>query len=299
MEWYSRREVAIAMWNRLHNHEVKWLVDDPEIGEFGIRNTRVSRQDDVLQWLQILEAQKRPVGVYLGTNVVDWSQIDLPPRLREGESWNREARKEYQQLWKQYHDPEFMGEEKFLATWRGKMMVWDIDDEDLGEAFRIADLIYHELSRRSFSPEIIFSGGKGFHVVLQPEDAARCSGVTLQDVISEPNPLKILGKHYRETVQAIAVVATGAAIYRYDMAPTHRMGLIRCPYSLHQKTGLPVWPLNSEEQQRLRSKEFTSPQEVAAILFSWTTENWWAETVPTSPMSEVWRRHQWLFSTPP
>ena len=37
MEWYSRREVAIALWNRLHDHEVKWLVDDPEIGEFGIR----------------------------------------------------------------------------------------------------------------------------------------------------------------------------------------------------------------------------------------------------------------------
>jgi len=48
-------------------------------------------------------------------------------------------------------------------------------------------------------------------------------------------------------VQSVATIATGEPLYRYDMAPTHRMGLIRCPYSLHQKTGLPVWPLTSEE----------------------------------------------------
>ena len=61
MEWYSRKEVAIAMWNRLRDHEVKWLVDDPEMGEFGIRNTRVSRQDDVLTWLKILDAHLQVV----------------------------------------------------------------------------------------------------------------------------------------------------------------------------------------------------------------------------------------------
>lgn len=299
MEWYSRREVAIAIWNRLRNHEVKWLVDDPEIGEFGIRNSRVSRQDDVLQWLKILGANYRPVGIYLGTNIVDWNEVQLPPRLREGDSWNKEAREEYRQLWKQYHDPEIVGHDKFLKIWKGKIMVWDIDDDDLGQAFDTAQKIHNELSRRGFTPEMVFSGGKGFHIILGPEESSRAAGVTLSDLMSEPNPLKILGKRYRETVQAVATVATGAAIYRYDMAPTHRMGLIRCPYSLHQKTGLPVWPLSDDEINKLQESEFTTPLEVAQILFSWTTEDWWQQTVPTSPMSNIWRRHQWLFSTPP
>lgn len=295
MEWYSRREVAIALWNRLHNHEVKWLIDDPEIGEFGIRNARVSRQDDVLQWLNILDAGKRPVGIYLGTNLVDWNQIKLPPRLREGENWNREARQEYRELWKQYHDPEFLGAEKFLDTWIGKLMVWDVDDENLGTAFQTALKIHDELCSRSLSPEMIFSGGKGFHIVLNSEESAMCAGVTLKELIDKPNPLKLLGKRYREAVQAVATVATGESLYRYDMAPTHRMGLIRCPYSLHQKTGLPVWPLSNKEIELLKGSVFITPQDVADILFSWATENWWGETCPTSPMSVVTSRHQFLF----
>tara|TARA_R100000005_G_scaffold96545_1_gene84367 strand:- start:556 stop:1461 length:906 start_codon:yes stop_codon:yes gene_type:complete len=299
MEWYSRKEVAIAMWNRLRDHEVKWLVDDPEMGEFGIRNTRVSRQDDVLTWLKILDAHKRPVGVYLGTNIVDWNQIKLPPRLREGENWNKEAREDYRQLWKQYHDPEFLGKEKFLQTWKGKIMVWDIDDENLSQAFMIALKIYNELSSRGFNPEMIFSGGKGFHIILGCEEAAELSGVTLRDFIHERNPLKTLGKHYREAVQSVATIATGEPLYRYDMAPTHRMGLIRCPYSLHQKTGLPVWPLSSEEisalQDNLEDGKTYAPLDIAQILFSWTTTDWWDQEVPTSPMSEIWKRHKWLF----
>jgi len=40
---------------------------------------------------------------------------------------------------------------------------------------------------------------------------------------------------------------------------------------------------------------FTSPYEVAEILFSWETERWDGEKVPTSPMSAIWARHQHLF----
>ena len=36
MEWYSRREIGTAIWNQARRKEVKWLVIDSEIGEFGI-----------------------------------------------------------------------------------------------------------------------------------------------------------------------------------------------------------------------------------------------------------------------
>ena len=36
MEWYSRREIGTALWNQCRQREVKWLVNDSEVGEFGI-----------------------------------------------------------------------------------------------------------------------------------------------------------------------------------------------------------------------------------------------------------------------
>lgn len=63
MEWYSRREIGTAIWNQARRKEVKWLVNDSEIGEFGIRKCRINHSEDTLKWLKILGANKRPTSV--------------------------------------------------------------------------------------------------------------------------------------------------------------------------------------------------------------------------------------------
>ena len=45
MEWYSRREIGTAIWNQARRKEVKWLVNDSEIGEFGIRKCRINHSE--------------------------------------------------------------------------------------------------------------------------------------------------------------------------------------------------------------------------------------------------------------
>jgi len=296
MEWYSRREIGTALWNQCRHREVKWLVNDSEVGEFGIRKCRINHSEDALKWLEILDAKNRPVSVYVSTNRLDWNQVELPPRLRESnsENWNREAREKYAELWKQYLDPEVVGIEEYHKIWLGKDMVWDVDDDDLGVAWEISYKIFAYLKKLGYLPELVFSGSKGFHVWLSPKEAEKLCGYTLRTV-AQRDPLRNLGKEYRNTIQKIAILATNEPLYRYDLAPAHRQGIIRCPYSINSKTGLPVWPLTSEEINKLNEMYFTSPYEVAEILFSWETERWDGEKVPTSPMSAIWARHQHLF----
>lgn len=296
MEWYSRREIGTAIWNQARRKEVKWLVNDSEIGEFGIRKCRINHSEDTLKWLKILGAKKRPTSVYVGTNLIDWNEVQLPPRLRErnADNWNKTEREAYAELWKQYLDPAAIGLEKYHKIWKGKDMVWDVDDENLGKAWNIAYKIYTHLCDSGYNPEIVFSGSKGFHVWLYSEEAEKLSGVTLRTV-SQGDPLRELGKEYRKVIQKIAILATEEALYRYDLAPAHRQGIIRCPYSLNSKTGLPVWPLSEAEIEKLKENDFTSPYEIADILFKWETERWDGKKIPTSPMSEIWSRHKHLF----
>ena len=292
MEWYSRREIGTAIWNQARRKEVKWLVIDSEIGEFGIRKCRINHSEDTLKWLDILGADKRPTSVYIGTNIIDWNEVELPPRLRENNTtnWNKAEREEYAEVWKQYLDPAEIGLEKYHKIWKGKDMVWDIDDEDLGKAWNIAYKIYLNLETSGYSPEIVFSGSKGFHVWLRSEDAEKLCGYNLRTV-AQGDALRELGK----VIQKIAILATNEPLYRYDLAPAHRQGIIRCPYSLNGKTGLPVWPLSEAEIDKLNENDFTSPYEIADILFKWETERWDGELIPTSPMSEIWSRHKHLF----
>jgi len=296
MEWYSRREIGTAIWHQARHREVKWLIDDEKVGVFGIRKCRINHSEDTLKWLNILDADKRPTSVYIGTNHINWDAVELPPRLREQSSsdWNKEEREKYAELWRTYLDPNIIGIETYHNIWQGKDMVWDIDDQDLGVAWENSYKIFNYLVNLGYSPEIVFSGNKGFHVWLFAEEAEKLCGFNLKTV-EQWDPLRNLGKEYRFQIQKIAILATKMPLYRYDLAPAHRQGIIRCPYSLNGKTGLPVWPLTEEDIKKLNENDFSSPYEVATILFSWETERWDGKIIPTSSMQEVWSRHTHLF----
>ena len=126
---------------------------------------------------------------------------------------------------------------------------------------------------------MVFSGSKGFHIWLDCAEAEELVGHSFKTV-EQDDPLRNLGKLYREKIQQISVSATGRRLPNLDLAPAQRQGIIRCPYSQHSKTGLVVWPLSKDDINNLNKTEFTTAVEVADILYSWETTNFAGDKIP-------------------
>lgn len=292
-EWLDNPVVGSAIYEMARNREVKWEITNKDT-IFGIRHTRINWSKDTLRWLEILEANKRPVSIFIGTNVINWDAVDhLPPRLRGGESLNKKGREDYNKIWKQYTTPAGCATRgvDFYKIWLGKNMVWDIDHEnDLSIAFGDAYAIYQHLKALNYTPSLVFSGNKGFHVWLSIKESEQIVGMSLQDVPPD-DPLRHLGKLYREKIQEISVSATGSRLPNLDLAPAQRQGIIRCPYSQHGKTGLVVWPLDEKEIKLLKHKRGSlTPHQIADLLHSWDMKNWNGEKVSMPPHYTVINR---------
>lgn len=294
-EWLDNPVVGSAIYEIAKDREVKWLVSDGDL-EFGIRHARINWSKDTLRWLEILEASTRPVSIFIGTNVINWKIVDvLPPRLREGKGLNKEGRENYNKIWNEYTTPEGCEQRgiDFHELWLGKNLVWDIDHEtDLMIAFGNAHKIHTYLKEIGYSPTLVFSGNKGFHVWLNYIESAELVGKTLQDV-EQDDPLRRLGKLYRNKIQEISLTAVGCKLPTLDLAPAQRQGIIRCPYSQHGKTGLVVWPLSDEDINLLDSQKHLqklSAKDVAKILHTWDMTNWSGKKVPMPPHYTVINR---------
>ena len=67
------------------------------------------------------------VGMFIGTNKIDWSQVDqLPPTLRS----KGVTRKDYKLIWDEYLTPAGCAEKglDWSKMWYGKSLVFDFDD---------------------------------------------------------------------------------------------------------------------------------------------------------------------------
>lgn len=290
-EWLDNPVVGSAIYEMARNREVKWEIHGET--EFGIRHTRINWSKDTLIWLQNLDFDKRPVSIFIGTNVINWDEVDaLPPRLREDKKLNKAGRDAYNKIWQQYLTPAACYERKidFHDIWIGKSMVWDIDHEDnLKIAFQDAVAIYDYLKKLDYNPAMVFSGSKGFHIWLDYQESEKIVGHNYKTV-EQDDPLRHLAKLYREKIQEISVSATGRRLPNLDLAPAQRQGIIRCPYSQHSKTGLVVWPLTVEDIKNLRKNEYKTAEEVAGLLYNWDTINFNGDKIPMPPHYKVINR---------
>ncbi len=74
--------------------------------------------------------------------------------------------------------------------------------------------------------------------------------------------------------------------------------MIRCPYSIHPKTGQVVWPLDAEERTALENlveENFeVSLWEIITTIHPWTTKNEYERPdfpeMGIHPATEVWQR---------
>ena len=141
--WYTNKAVLHQLRDITYSRETKWQIILPSNKMWGIRHRFLGSIDYLEKELAILDIHNRPVGMMVGTQEINWSNIppaDHPPsKLISNGSWNTEI-KTYNNDWKGIiEDPD-------VARIGNQIMVFDFDDtRDLRIPFDNALDIYNYL----------------------------------------------------------------------------------------------------------------------------------------------------------
>ena len=266
--WYTDKAVLHEIRDITYSRETKWQVILPSKNMWGIRHRFLGSIDYLEKELAILDIHNRPVGMMVGTQEINWSNIppaDHPPsKLISNGSWNTEI-KTYNNDWKGIiEDPD-------VARIGNQIMVFDFDDtRDLRIPFDNALDIYNYLRDKDINPSFIFSGNKGFHIWVHPEDIQKLIPV---EVMTKVHTLQSWGRLLAGVVKEIVEEVLGSAHPIADLSPNYMQGMVRCPYSIHEKSGQVVWPLDQEEiiNLDLNLEEGSLATDVAGLLHTWVS----------------------------
>lgn len=266
--WYTNKAVLHQLRDITYSRETKWQIILPSNKMWGIRHRFLGSIDYLEKELAILDIHNRPVGMMVGTQEINWSNIppaDHPPsKLISNGSWNTEI-KTYNNDWKEIiEDPD-------VARIGNQIMVFDFDDtRDLRIPFDNALDIYNYLRDKDINPSFIFSGNKGFHIWVHPEDIQKLIPV---EVMTKVHTLQSWGRLLAGVVKEIVEEVLGSAHPIADLSPNYMQGMVRCPYSIHEKSGQVVWPLDQEEiiNLDLNLEEGSLATDVAGLLHTWVS----------------------------
>jgi DNA primase catalytic subunit len=124
---------------------------------------------------------------------------------------------------------------------------------------------------------MVFSGGKGFHIWLTEEDTISLTDYHISEVDDYPaDTLRQLSNIHRDWVKAISQEALGRELPYLDESPNFRQGIVRCPYSIHHKSGQVVWPLDEKELNILRKysmEDSLTVNDIAKLIHEWEIPN--------------------------
>ena len=266
--WYTNKAVLHQIRDITYRRETKWQVILPSKNLWGIRHRFIGSIDYLEKELAILDIHNRPVGMMVGTQEINWSNIppaDHPPsQLISNGSWNSEI-KTYNNNWKG------IIEDTDVAKIGNQIMVFDFDDtKNLRIPFDNALLVYNYLLELQCTPSFIFSGNKGFHIWVHPEDIQRLIPV---DVMTKVHNLQSWGRLLAGLVKEIVSDVLGSAHPIADLSPNYMQGMVRCPYSIHETSAQIVWPLDQEDiiNLELNLEEGSLATDVAGLLHDWVS----------------------------
>ncbi len=273
--WYTDIGVLHQICAITHSRETKWNIVLPK-KMWGIRHRFLGSTQYLEKELAVLDIHNRPVGMMVGTQEINWSNIppaDHPPsQLISNGSFNIREIKNYNKDWKMIiDDPD-------VAKIGNQIMVFDFDDPiDLRKAFDDALDLYNYLRDQDIYPSFIFSGNKGFHIWVHPEDIQKLTPV---DVMTKYHTLQSWGQLLAGVVREIVAEVLGSEHWlaqsppiNNDLSPNWMQGLVRCPYSIHEKSGQIVWPLDQEDitNLELNLEEGSLATDVAGLLHDWVS----------------------------
>ena len=266
--WYTDIGVLHQICAITHSRETKWNIVLPK-KMWGIRHRFLGSTQYLEKELAVLDIHNRPVVMMVVTQELNWSNIppaDHPPsQLISNGSFNIREIKNYNKDWKMIiDDPD-------VAKIGNQIMVFDFDDPtDLRKPFDNALAIYDYLRDQDINPSFIFSGNKGFHIWVHPEDIQKLIPV---DVMTKVHSLQSWGRLLAGLVNEIVSEVLGSTHPIADLSPNYRQGMVRCPYSIHEKSGQIVWPLDQEEiiNLELNLEEGSLATDVATLLHDWVS----------------------------
>ena len=268
--WYTNKAVLHHIRDITYSRETKWQVILPSQKLWGIRHRFLGSIDYLEKELAILDIHNRPVGMMVGTQEINWSNIppaDHPPsKLIANGSFNSFEIKNYNNDWKD------IIADLDVAKIGNQIMVFDFDDtKDIRKPFDNAITIYDHLRSLDINPSFIFSGNKGFHIWVHPEDIQKLIPV---DVMAKVHTLQSWGQLLAGLVREIVLEVLGSSHPVADLSPNYMQGMVRCPYSIHEKSGQIVWPMDQEEINKLDLKleAGSSATDVARLLHSWISD---------------------------
>lgn len=269
MRWYSNHAVQTGLSLVMQDREVIWS-QFPNSGDkpFWARKTKVTSPHSIEYWTTALNRNFNSIGVFIGSNVINWDAMDIePPPLRAKDF----TRQDYSDVWNQYLSPKGCKERGVVweDIWVAKTLVFDFDSvHNPMVAFHRADQVSKYLYDNGYQPYMVFSGSKGFHIHLSIEDSRKLVGFDLADYRDLADPLKKIGRLYADKVVEICQKAR-VSYDNEDRSPNFRQGIVRCPYSIHPKTGQIVWPLDKKNLAELRKHDKLSVGEIAQKLHKW------------------------------
>ena len=270
--WLGNGAVQGAIADILSDREGIWMQSSPSKDKpFWCRRTRMTSAKSVSYWLDSLQWPYYAVGTFMGTNVINWEGMDMqPPPLRA----KGNAKGIHKKAWEEYLIPKKCAERglDWNDIWVGKSMLFDFDDREkpmvaFADALKVATYLADELS---CDPMMVFSGSKGFHVHINPQQASELTECILSDYSDNKDPLRVIGKLYGSVVEDIAKSATKKKFPIEDRSSNFRQGIVRCPYSIHPKTGQVVWPLDDRNIEAIQMlEEDASIEQIAKQLHAW------------------------------
>ena len=269
MRWYSNPAVQQALASAMQGREVIWA-QFPNSGDkaFWVRRTQVKNEHSIEYWTTALNREFNSIGIFIGSNIINWEAVDIQPPPLRAKSFTRH---DYTDVWKQYLTPEGCAERglDWNDIWVSKTLVFDFDSPlNPMKSFHKADQVSRYLHEQGCTPYMVFSGSKGFHIHLNREDSERLVGFKLSEYSNLKDPLKKIGQLYAQTVVDICKEA-GISYDNEDRSPNFRQGIVRCPYSVHPKTGQIVFPLDAKNLADLRKHESLTIEEIAKVLHPW------------------------------
>lgn len=274
--WLGNSAIQDELVEVLKDREAIWSQSSPSKDKpFWRRRTRITAKTSIQYWLDSLQYPYYSVATFMGTNVIDWDKMPIqPPPLRT----TKERKVEHKEAWDSYLTPKGCAELglDWESIWVGKSMLFDFDHRELpmlafDKALKTANYLADELS---CSPMMVFSGSKGFHVHLSPDEASMVADCTISDFSDKKDPLRDLGKHYGSVVETIAKDATKMKFPIEDRSSNFRQGIVRCPYSIHPKTGQVVYPLDMRDIENIEGlNEDAGIIDIAKRLHAWDIPN--------------------------
>lgn len=212
---------------------------------------------------------------WVTTEAYDWSKIPTHPTRFVGfMKWRNEVFKPAQET-----EPGFI---------KGKDLVFELDcaghkrtGDDWEKGIAVTRKLV-DVCRSMGIPEVwvVFSGSGGFHVWVPWVHLRKFYEASDWGSFgTELVPLSEFTKSFSADVSCSAGAALGKNKVLFldgieiDIAPNLRRGLIRCPYSLHPKTGNVVYALTKKEFEDLVPKDIKEKFSVAYVSTHTTLKN--------------------------